>query len=281
MEASMARVLVIVPFPFDEGGVDNRRAQLRTLSFGPDIEFDYRPVKAAPAMFDSYHDWLLADLAILEAGLNAQQDGYDAVCIDTTSDSGMNALRSVLDIPVIGPGRASYLMALMFGRRFAVLTQWDPWIPEARKTIVEYGLADLCVAIESINRPPDMEHLLGGQEEEIFPLLVEAGMRCVAKGADVICLGSTTMHEAHRHLVEHLPVPVINPGPLSYKIAAAAIDLGLSQSRTAYTRPLVPKATLIHAMLDRAAAMEGPFSRCGGLDETAPAARRAVTAQGE
>ena len=163
----MARVLVIVPFPFEERGIENRRAQLNTVSVEPGLEFDYRPVKASPAMFDSYHDWLLADLAILEAGLTAEEDGYDAVCIDTTSDSGMNALRSVLDIPVIGPGRASYLMALMFGRTFAVLTQWDPWIPEAKKTIVEYGLADHCVAIESINRPPDVENLLGGKEEEI------------------------------------------------------------------------------------------------------------------
>jgi len=256
----MSRVLVIVPFPFEEGGVDNRREQLRKVSFGPDIEFDYRPVKAAPAMFDSYHDWLLADLAIAEAGLSAQEDGYDAVCIDTTSDSGMNALRSVLDIPVIGPGRASYLMALMFGRTFGVLTQWDPWIPEARKTVVEYGLGDLCVAIESINRPPDMENLLGGKEEEIFPLLVEAGMRCVEAGADALCLGSTTMHQATAHLVENLPVPVIDPGPLSYKMAQVAIDLNIRQSRTAYNKPLVPKADLLHAMLDRAAEIEGSFT---------------------
>lgn len=262
----MARVLVIVPFPFEEGGMDNRRAQLAPLSFGPEIEFDYRPVKAAPSMYDSYHDWLLADLSILEAGLSAQEDGYDAVCIDTTSDSGMNALRSVLDIPVIGPGRASYLMALMFGRTFAVLTQWDPWIPEAKKTIVEYGLGDLCAAIESINRPPDMENLLGGKEEEIFPLLVEAGIRCVEKGADAICLGSTTMHQAHAHLVEHLPVPVINPGPLSYKLAQVAIDLGLTQSRTTYNKPIVPKTDLIHAMLDRAADIEGAFTRPAGID---------------
>ena len=39
-----------------------------------------------------------------EAGVTAQEDGYDAVCIDTMSDSGVNALRSMLDIPVIGPG---------------------------------------------------------------------------------------------------------------------------------------------------------------------------------
>ena len=257
----MARVLVIVPFAFEEHGLAKRRAQLAKVNLGAEIEFDYKPVRGGPANFDSYHDWLLADLAMLEVGLEAQVDGYDAVCIDTTSDSGVNALRSVLDIPVIGPGKASYLMALMLGRRFAVLTQWDPWIPEAEKTLVEYGLMDKCVAIESINMPPDMENLLGGKEEEVFPLLLAAGMRCVEKGADAICLGSTTMHEAAGYLNEHLPVPVIDPGPLTYKMAELVLGLGLSHSRTAYLKPNTPKPELIHAMLDAAASLEGSFGK--------------------
>src|SRR5687767_2566419 len=114
----MYRVLVIVPFPFDEHGVANRRKQLKSVRFGPGIEFDYRPVKAGCALFDSYHDWVLADIGLFEAGLDAQDSGYDAVCVDTMSDSGVNALRSMLDIPVIGPAKASFHLALMLGHQF-------------------------------------------------------------------------------------------------------------------------------------------------------------------
>jgi hypothetical protein len=39
----------------------------------------------------------------------------------------MNALRSVLDIPMIGAGQASYLMALHLGSRFSILQQWEPF----------------------------------------------------------------------------------------------------------------------------------------------------------
>lgn len=255
----MRRVLVIVPFPFDDEGMANRREQLKKVNLDPGIEFHYRPVKGGPANFDSYHDWLLADLAMLEAGMEAQAEGYDAVCIDTTSDSGMNALRSVLDIPVIAPGRASYLTALLLGHRFGVLTQWDPWIHEARKTIVEYGLEHLCVGIESINRPPDMQNLLGGKEDEVFPLLRDAALKLVAAGADAICLGSTTMHQAVGYLKEHLPVPVIDPGPLTYKMAELLLGMGLSHSPTAYARPHQAKPAMIHGMLDTAASIDGVF----------------------
>jgi allantoin racemase len=71
----------------------------------------------------------------------------------------------------------------------------------------------------------------------------------VEDGADVICLGSTTMHQSHAHLAANLPVPVINPGPLTYKLAEALIGLRLSQSRTAFPRPSVPKLELVDAML--------------------------------
>jgi allantoin racemase len=144
MEAYMHKVLILVPFAFDEKGLANRRAQQDAVELGPDVQFDYRPVKAGPALYDSWHDYVLADLSLFEAGLTAQEDGYDAVCIDTMSDSGVNALRSVLDIPVIGPGKASYLVALLLGSKFSVLTQWDPWINLYRKSLQEYGLVDKC-----------------------------------------------------------------------------------------------------------------------------------------
>lgn len=254
----MSRVLVIVPFAFDPegGGMENREAQLNDVVLGPDISFDFRGVRAGPAYLDSYHDWVLGDLALFDAGRNAQEEGYDAVCIDTMSDSGLSALRSVLDIPVIGPGRCSYLTALMLGSTFGILTQWDPWIGLYQKGLAEYGLADKCVSIRSINMPPDVENLLGGKEEEVFPRLRDAGLRCVEDGAQVICMGSTTMYQAVPFLRENLPVPVINPGPLTYKLAELFIGLGLSHSRKAYAKPNVPKLDMVEAMLSAAAEHE-------------------------
>jgi allantoin racemase len=251
------KVLVIVPFAFGEEGMGNREAQMRDVKLGPDLVVDFRGVKAGPALYDSYHDWALADVALFEAGRTAQDEGYAAVCIDTMSDSGMNALRSVLDIPVVGPGRASYLTALMLGSRFSVLTQWDGWIGLYKKGLQEYGLSDKCASIRSINVMPDPENLLGGKEEVVFPKLRDAAMQCIEEdGAEVICIGSTTMHQAVPWLRENLPVPVINPGPLSYKMAEMLIGLGLTHSRKAYRKPEVDKSGMLTAMLTAAAAHE-------------------------
>jgi allantoin racemase len=252
----MSRVLVLVPFALDDQGIANRSEQTREVALSPDFTYSFRSVKAGPTSFTSPHDWLLLDIALFEAGLSAERDGFDAVVIDTVSDSGAEALRSVLDIPVVAPGRASLIFALTLGRRFGVLAQWDPAIARYEKVLDEWNLRDRCAGVEHFDTPPDFSNLLTGKSDIVFPKMEAACRRLIEGGADVICLGSTTMHQAHRHLAEVVDVPVINPGPLSYKLIEIMLGLGLSQSRRAYPRPLVPKLQMVSAMLDGAVALE-------------------------
>ena len=123
----------------------------------------------------------------------------------------------------------------------------------ARDYFDDERLVDVHVRRLRTKIEPDPANLLGGKEDEIFPKLLEAGALLVADGADVICLGSTTMHESHGYLSERLPVPVINPGPLTYKLAETVLGLGLSHSRKAYAPPTYPRPGLAVAMMDGAA----------------------------
>ena len=251
----MKKILTIVPFAMSPENLLLRQQQLQGLQFGPDLHFEYRSVKAGPVNYSSHHDFVLADASIFEAGCRAQQEGFAAVCIDTMSDSGVAALRSVLDIPVFGPGKVSMLTALMLGDRFSILAMASRWKPLYKKALDELGMHHKCASVRAIEVSPDNQALLSGKEEEVFPLLEAAAMKAIEiDGADVIILGSTTMHQAHAYLQARLPVPVINPGPLSYKIAESMLALGHTQSRTAYPRPLHPRLDMLTAMMDAARA---------------------------
>lgn len=251
----MKKILTIVPFAMSPDNLVLRQQQLQGLQFGPDLHFEYRAVKAGPVNYSSHHDFVLADASIFEAGCRAQQEGFAAVCIDTMSDSGVAALRSVLDIPVFGPGKVSMLSALMLGDRFSILTMASRWKPLYKKALDELGMHHKCASVRAIEVSPDNQALLSGKEEEVFPLLEAAAMKAIEiDGADVIILGSTTMHQAHAHLQARLPVPVINPGPLSYKIAESMLALGHTHSRTAYPRPMHPRLDMLTAMMDAARA---------------------------
>ena len=251
----MKKILTIVPFAMSPENLALRQQQLQGLQFGPDLHFEYRAVKAGPVNYSSHHDFVLADTSIFEAGCRAQQEGFAAVCIDTMSDSGVAALRSVLDIPVFGPGKVSMLSALMLGDRFSILTMASRWKPLYKKALDELGMHHKCASVRAIEVSPDNQALLSGKEDEVFPLLEAAAMKAIEiDGADVIILGSTTMHQAHAHLQARLPVPVINPGPLSYKIAESMLALGHTHSRTAYPRPMHPRLDMLTAMMDAARA---------------------------
>jgi allantoin racemase len=162
----------------------------------------------------------------------------------------------VLDIPVVSPGKASMLFALSLGSKFSVLAQWPPALVRYKKALAEYGLAQHCASVRSFDVPPDFDSLMDGKQEKVFPKMLEVCMRCVNEdGADVICLGSTTMHQAATWLAERLPVPLVNPGPLTYKLVESLLALKLTHSRACYPKPQVPKLAMLHAMLDAAAAL--------------------------
>ncbi len=86
----MKKVMVIVPFPMGREDLARREAQMKAVRLGPGIAFEYRPVRVGPKNYSSQHDMALADFSILDAGLDAEAQGFDAICIDTMSDSGMS-----------------------------------------------------------------------------------------------------------------------------------------------------------------------------------------------
>lgn len=247
------QILVIVPFALDEAALAPRAAQAAGYGAGRGVSFVFRPVRVGPSSFVGNHDWLLADVGVFEAGCRAQEEGFVAVCVDTMSDSGVGALRSVLDIPVVGPGRTALLLAVTLGTRFSVVALWHPSVVRYRAAIAELHLERSCASVRSLDFQPDFVGLLRGKEEEARRRITEVARACVEEdGADVVVLGSTTLHQAATWLTEALDVPVIDPGPASYAMAELLIDTGLRHSRACYLRTPAPRLDLYEAMAEAA-----------------------------
>jgi allantoin racemase len=232
------RIKYIIPFPFEEEGISNRAAQIPSDLLGPDTEVECVPVRNSATLVDCYYEDLVFDMYITEAGLRAEEEGYDAVVMDTVSDSGLYALRSRLTIPVVGPGLVSYAVATILGKTFSIITMWDKWTHLYEKNLAIYDLKQKCASVRAVNIPPDVEALFEGKEEEMFTRLTGEAQRAIDEdGAGVILLGSTTMHQAGDYMAEHLPVPVVNPGPVAIKMTETLVQLGLSHSKVDFPSP--------------------------------------------
>lgn len=241
---------MIVPIAMDEGGVAARAAQLPPAMIAPGFAPEFVSVPWGAALGDSYHDMMLMDWTVFQAGIDAEAEGYAGVLIDTVSDSGLRALRSALTIPVVGPGEAAFLTACMLGKTFSVLTMWPQWFPLYEKTLTEYALWERVASLRSIETRPDVTELLAGKEEVIFAKLLDEAEEAIEEdGADVIVLGSTTMHQSAAYLAEKLPVPVINPGLVAWKQLELLLTLGLTHSKVAFPAPEVSRAEMIRRAL--------------------------------
>ncbi len=240
MTGQTRRIKMIMPVPMPAEALEAFAAQIPENLRRSDTVVDFVAAKEGGKILDSYYEMTLADAFVLESGSSAEEEGYDAVCINSMSDSGLNALRSRLTIPVVGPGQSCLLAACMLGEKFSILTMWDQWRPLYKKIVVEQGLSHRLASVRVINVRPDAQELLAGKEEIVFEKLKEEGLAAIEHDdADVIILGSTTMHQSYEYLSQALPVPVLNPGLISLKVCEMWLDLGLSHSKKAYPNPEV------------------------------------------
>ncbi|MCK6396450.1 aspartate/glutamate racemase family protein [Zoogloea sp.] len=232
------RVKMIFPVPMSEATRPMVESQLPPEFLRPDIDVSFVGAGNTITLADSYYDMAIMELAVIQAGIQAEEEGFDAVCINTVSDSGLAALRARLSIPVLSPGQSAFHVAAMLGHKFSILTMWERWFPLYRKTLKEYGLESRVASIRAIDVRPDTQELLTGKEDIVFAKLEEAALKAIHEdGADVIVLGSTTMHQSHAYLASRLPVPVLNPGVVAYKMCELFLDLGIAHSKKAFPAP--------------------------------------------
>jgi len=158
-------------------------------------------------------------------------------------------------------------LATMLGNKFSVIDFAETHNMYYRNLVFQHRLEHRCASIRNFGyyhpRPgfdgeeslhEEKEKALRGEPSEaVQRAIAEAESALEEDGAEVILLGSTTMHQAHGHMAENLPVPVINPGPLTYKMAEMFLGLGLTHSRKAYPKPSVPKPSMLSDMMDAAA----------------------------
>ena len=180
----------------------------------------------------AYFD-LLNKRELVEKVLEAEREGYDAVVIHCFADPGVHEARTVVNIPVIGPGEATMLLACNYGHKFGVVTISEPLgVKELAIKVRQYGLQDR--AISNPVRPiaiPWNEWLRKNPEEameEVLPDIIERAKECVDDGADVIVIGCTMLGPictlAGVAAIPGMDVPILDCLGVALKTAETMVD---------------------------------------------------------
>ena len=215
-----------------------RRQSVLQANAAAGTEVIAEPTATGPAAIESAHDAGLVVPELIRLGPLAQQRGFEALIIGCYSDPGLDALRELLSIPVIGPGAASLHLAAQLGTRISVLTPSGRGYGRVAARLRALGLAPswpACAASASPswtspNRPPARSTRRRKRPR----------WRYEQDGADVLVLGCMSMAflpDITVKLGERVGVPIVNPVLAALKTAEALVTMRLSHSKQAWPPP--------------------------------------------
>jgi allantoin racemase len=218
-----------------EGEIARRREVLQRYA-SPNTEMTIRSIPRGPGSIESAYDAALVVPALLEKLTEADRNDFDAVIIGCFSDPGMDALREVAQMPIIGPGASALHLAAQLGSRFAIISPGEGGGRVAAR-MRALGLSDKFASVRGIA----MSVLdLARDRQAALEQIAEVGRQAVTTdGADILVLGCMSMAflEITDDLQERIGVPVVNPVVAAVKTAEMVAAMSLSHSKTAYPNP--------------------------------------------
>jgi allantoin racemase len=169
------------------------------------------------------------------------REDYDALVIGCFGDPGLRPLRELLDIPVVGPAESTFYTAAQVAHRFGWLTILEPTVPMSREQAEEYGLADRCVSVRSVDAPVEsIDH----ESDELVERMVTTGREAVEEDdAEALFPGCMSLSFAQRHdeIRDRIGVPFLDPATIALEQAASWARHGVVQSSETYPEPKFEK----------------------------------------
>ncbi|WP_461240591.1 aspartate/glutamate racemase family protein [Paucilactobacillus sp. N302-9] len=181
---------------------------------------------------DSMTDAALATPEIVQIGIQAYKNGFDGIGIYCFSDPGVDALRELLPIPVIGAGMTSMSVSTLLGEKISLIITSSSLIKEKYLFLRRNGI-DLN-RISSI-RGLDLE---SNDTKKITQKFVDVAKQCVNDGADVIVIACLAYNQYAEKIMNEIDVPVVNPGFSLVNTLELVVKQKISQSKTSYPQPV-------------------------------------------
>ena len=201
------------------------------------VEIEVRSLCDGPASIESAWEASLVVPALCEAVVRAQAEGLSAVIVGCFNDPGLDALRELTSIPVVGSGAAALHLAAQLGTRFTIVSPLDEAPGRGHERLRTLALAPKLASVRAVNMPV-LD--LARARDAVLDRLEEVGRAALRDdGADALVLGCMSMGflGITDDLQKRLDVPVVNPVTAALKTAEALVAMGLSHSKLAYPMP--------------------------------------------
>ena len=201
----------------------------------PDTQIVATNPAHGPASIQGFHDVALCLPGLL--GEVERHPDADAVIIACFDDTGLDAVRCAVGVPVVGIGEAAYHAASFLSCRFSVITTLRRSVPGIEANLARYGLAAKCTRVRATEIP--VLALEEGDPATLNKIEDEIQRSIDEDQAEAIVLGCAGMADLMKRLSEQFGLPVIDGIACATTFAEALAATGLKTSKIGgYAAPL-------------------------------------------
>ncbi|MCX2721083.1 aspartate/glutamate racemase family protein [Roseibium salinum] len=218
---------ILVVNPNSTGSMTAKIAAAARRVARPDTQIVATNPADSPPSIQGFLDAALCVPGLLDEVRRARD--YDAVVVACFDDTGVDALRCVVDVPVIGIGEAAYHAAAMVSTKFSVVTTLSRSVAGLEANLLRYGLDRRCGRVRASDVP--VLKLEEGDETTIDRIRREIEAAITEDGAEAIVLGCAGMTDLMSRLSEEFQVPVIDGVTCGVTMAEALVASGLKTSK--------------------------------------------------
>tara|TARA_A100001037_G_scaffold87171_1_gene79168 strand:+ start:967 stop:1662 length:696 start_codon:yes stop_codon:yes gene_type:complete len=195
------------------------------------------PLTAAKGMpsIEGYYDEVFVVPPMIEA-LTPMAGEIDGVVVGCFDDTGVDALRAFLDVPVVGICQAAMYAASMISTGFSVVTTLRRSVAIIEDLAIRYGMERNCRRVRAAEIPVLALEEEGGEAREKIKAEILRALK--DDGCEVVILGCAGMADLMAWLTKETGVPIIDGVAAGVKIVEALVGAGITTSKIgAYAPP--------------------------------------------
>lgn len=224
---------ILVINPNTTASMTNKIARAARAVARPDTEIVAATSQAGPASIQGFLDVATCVPGLLEEV--ARHKDVDAIVIACFDDTGLDAVRTLVSVPVLGIGEAAYHAASMIANKFSVITTLSRSVPGLENNLMRYGLAQKCARVRATDIP--VLKLEEGDPATLSKIRSEISASIAQDNTEAIVLGCAGMADLMAQLSEEFGLPVIDGVAAGVTFAEALVNNRLGTSKIgAYSR---------------------------------------------
>jgi len=216
------KILVINPVGHNRW--DEKDRQFLTKHASPETQVEVVSLPRGPESVETPESHATVIPLVIETAKQKSRD-FDAVIVNCFLDPGVDLLKGILKIPVVGPAESSLALATLIGKKTTIITVGKKGIWMIEDRVRQLGYQGKVTSVRGI---PEGVLDIDVMTDSVVKHIVEQARDAISnEDTDSIILGCTGLAGLAERIEEEIRIPVIDPAIAALKMAEALVKMKL------------------------------------------------------